>query len=70
MLMMYFLFLLGSLMSKSYVVKAILTQSLELEVDAKSEKEAIKKANKTDLNEWITVEDLGFEITNVENDDE
>jgi hypothetical protein len=53
-------------MSKSYVVRAIVTQALELEVEAKSEKEAKKKADQTDLNDWIVVEDIDFEITNIE----
>lgn len=51
---------------KSYLVRAVLEQLLELEVEAKSEKEAKKKADRTDINDWITVEDLGFEITHME----
>ena len=51
---------------KTFVVRAILTQALELDVNANSEEEAKKKANKTDLNDWITVEDLGFEIESIE----
>lgn len=53
-------------MAKTYTITAILTQALELDVEAKDEKEARKKADRTDLNDWITVEDLGFEITNME----
>ena len=51
---------------KTFVVRAILTQALELEVEAKDEKQAKKLADRTDLNDWTTVEDLGFEIELVE----
>lgn len=51
---------------KTFVVRAVITQALELDVEAKDEKEAKKKADKTDLNDWITVEDLGFEIESIE----
>jgi hypothetical protein len=47
---------------KSYVVKAVLTQALELEVKAENVNQARRKADKTDINDWETVEDLGFEI--------
>lgn len=51
---------------KTWLISATLTQALEIEVEAKSEKEARKKADRSDLNEWGIVEDLGFEITNIE----
>lgn len=51
---------------KTFMVKAILTQALELEVRAKDRQEAMRKADRTDINDWLTVEDLGFEIESVE----
>lgn len=51
---------------KTFVVRAVITQALELDVEAKDEKEAKKKADRTDLNDWITVEDLSFEIESIE----
>lgn len=50
----------------TYLIKAELTQALELEVKAKSEQEARKKADRTSLNDWLTVEDLSFEVKSVE----
>jgi len=50
----------------TYVVRAVLTQALELDVRAKSEQEARKKADRTSLNDWITVEDLSFEVGSIE----
>jgi len=51
---------------KNYVVKAVLTQALELDVSAKNEQEARKKADRTSLNDWITVEDLSFQVESIE----
>jgi len=50
----------------TYLIRAELTQALELEVKAKSEQEARKKADRTSLNDWLTVEDLSFEVKSVE----
>lgn len=50
----------------TYVVRAVLTQALELDIRAKSEQEARKKADRTSLNDWITVEDLSFEVQSIE----
>ena len=55
---------------KTFVVRAVLTQALELDVKAKDEQEAKKKANKTDINDWITVEDLGFEIESIQGEEQ
>ena len=51
---------------KTYVVRAVLTQALEIDVKAANEQQAKKKADKTDINDWATVEDLGFEIESIE----
>lgn len=54
---------------KTFVVRAVLTQALELDVEAKNEQEAKKKADRTDINDWMTVEDLGFEIESIEEEE-
>lgn len=51
---------------KSYTVRAILTQALEIDVRANSEEEARKKADRIDINDWCTVEDLDFDIETIE----
>lgn len=51
---------------KSYTVRAILTQAVEIDVRARNEEEARKKADRVDLNDWDTVEDLGFDIETIE----
>lgn len=51
---------------KTYIVRATLTQILELEVKAKDKEGARKKADRTDVNDWETVEDLSFEIDLIE----
>jgi len=50
---------------KTYVIKASVTTGIEVEVEATNEAEALKKANKTSINDWVSVEDEGFEIQSI-----
>jgi hypothetical protein len=50
---------------KTYVIKASVTTGIEVEVEATNETEALKKANKTSINDWVSVEDEGFEIQSI-----
>jgi hypothetical protein len=49
-----------------YLIKASVTTGIEVEIEARNEKEAIKKANQISINDWDSVEDEGFEICAVE----
>jgi len=50
---------------KTYVIRASVTTGIEVEVEATNEAEALKKANKTSINDWVSVEDEGFEIQSI-----
>ena len=49
----------------TYVIKASVTTGIEVVVEATNEAEALKKANKTSINDWVSVEDEGFEIQSI-----
>jgi hypothetical protein len=49
-----------------YLIKASVTTGIEIEVEANSEAEALKKADRISINDWDSVEDEGFEIRAVE----
>jgi len=51
---------------KTYVIRASVTTSIEVEVEATNEAEALKKANRISINDWVSVEDEGFEIQSIE----
>jgi len=50
---------------KRYLIRASVTTGIEIEIEASNESEAIKKANRIDLDEWASVEDENFEIHSV-----
>jgi hypothetical protein len=50
---------------KTYAIKASVTTGIEVVVEATNEAEALKKANKTSINDWVSVEDEGFEIQSI-----
>ena len=52
-------------MKKFSITAEVITQ-YEIDVDATSEKEAEKIANGIDINDWVAVEDVNFEILSVE----
>jgi hypothetical protein len=51
---------------KTYVIRASVTTGIEVEVEATNEAEALKKANRISINDWVSVEDEGFEIQSIE----
>ena len=51
---------------KTYVIKASVTTGIEVEVEATNEAEALKKADRISINDWVLVEDEGFEIQSIE----
>jgi hypothetical protein len=51
---------------KTYVIRASVTTGIEVEVKATNEAEALKKANRISINDWVSVEDEGFEIQSIE----
>ena len=57
---------------KKYKITAEVTTLYEIDVDANDEAEAEIISNGIDLNDWIAVEDVNFEILSVdeEEDDE
>ena len=57
---------------KKYKITAEVTTLYEIDVDADNEAEAEIISNGIDLNDWIAVEDINFEILSVdeEEDDE
>ena len=50
---------------KTYVIRASVTTGIEVEVEATNEAEALKKANRISINDWVSVEDEGFEIQSI-----
>ena len=50
---------------KTYVIKASVTTGIEVEVEATNEAEALKKADRISINDWVSVEDEGFEIQSI-----
>lgn len=58
-------------MSKYSITAEVLTQ-LEYEVEADTEDEAREKADRVEINNWTSVQDLNFEVTDIreiENED-
>ena len=55
---------------KKFKVFAEITTLMEVDVEAKNAEQAETKASKIDLNEWSSVEDINFNITDVEEEDE
>ena len=57
---------------KKYKITAEVTTLYEIDVDANDEAEAEIISNGIDLNDWVAVEDVNFEILSVdeEEDDE
>jgi len=51
---------------KTYVIRASVTTGIEVEVKATNKAEALKKANRISINDWVSVEDEGFEIQSIE----
>lgn len=51
---------------KKYTITAEITTLYEIDIDADSEEEAESFANGIDINDWIAVEDLNFEILSVD----
>ena len=51
---------------KNYKVFAEVTTLMEIDVEAKNAEQAELKASKIDPNEWSSVEDINFDITDVE----
>jgi hypothetical protein len=50
---------------RKYLIKASVTTGIEIEVEASNETEAIKKADRININDWDSVEDENFEIHSV-----
>jgi hypothetical protein len=51
---------------RKYLIKASVTTGIEIEVEARNETEAIRKADRISVNDWDSVEDENFEIHSVE----
>ena len=51
---------------KKFSVTAEVTTLYEIDVDAENEAEAQSISNGIDLNDWVAVEDVNFEILSVE----
>jgi len=51
---------------KKYTITAEVTTLYEIDVDADNEAEAESFANGIDLNDWVAVEDVNFEILSVD----
>jgi hypothetical protein len=51
---------------KKYTITAEVTTQYEIDVDAENEAEAQSISNGIDLNDWVAVEDVNFEILSVE----
>jgi len=51
---------------KKYTITAEVTTLYEIDVDAENEAEAESISNGIDLNDWVAVEDVNFEILSVE----
>ena len=50
---------------RKYLIKASVTTGIEIEVEANNETEAIRKADRININDWDSVEDENFEIHSV-----
>ena len=50
---------------KTYVIRASVTTGIEVEVEATNEAEALKKADRISINNWVSVEDESFEIQSI-----
>jgi len=51
---------------KKFSITAEVTTLYEIDVDAENEAEAQSISNGIDLNDWVAVEDVNFEILSVE----
>jgi hypothetical protein len=51
---------------KKFSITAEVTTLYEIDVDADNEAEAESISNGIDLNDWVAVEDVNFEILSVE----
>ena len=51
---------------KKFSITAEVTTLYEIDVDAENEAEAESISNGIDLNDWVAVEDVNFEILSVE----
>ena len=51
---------------KKFSITAEVTTLYEIDVDADNEAEAQSISNGIDLNDWVAVEDVNFEILSVE----
>jgi hypothetical protein len=51
---------------KKYTITAEVITKYEIDVDATSEEKAERIANGIDINDWVAVEDVNFEILSVD----
>ena len=51
---------------KKYTITAEVTTLYEIDVDADNDAEAESISNGIDINDWVAVEDVNFEILSVE----
>ena len=51
---------------KKFSITAEVTTLYEIDVDAENEAEAQSISNGIDINDWVAVEDVNFEILSVE----
>lgn len=55
---------------KKYIIYAERVTSETLEIEAENEEQAYEKALEADNSEWVTAEDLGWEVTSAREVDE